>query len=167
MPGREKSCCFFGNIIVSDAVKPKLFKAVWKAIKEGYRDFYVGSYVGFDQKALDVLKEAKKVCPDIQIYCVLNYYSESRLTGDEDQKSDAYEIRTIFLGEAEAPLKKRIEACNHSIAERCSLAICCAFEDTFFGVADEASRYAARIGIKTIDLFDEKERMDFKTLLNQ
>ena len=161
MSDKEKSCCFFGDIIISDSVKPRLRKEVRSAIEKGYRAFYVGCHGAFDQAVLDVLKAEKTLFPDILIHRVL--YPQRRIELGYSER-DPEGIQTVIIGNSEAPYAKRIKTNYRRIAEICSLAICCTHDHPFFGLAYEAVQYAAEIGLKTINVLDERELRDYRSL---
>ena len=152
MSDKEKSCCFFGNILVLDTLKPKLQKAVRSAVEEGYRIFYVGRYGAYDREVLSVLKEEKAVFPEIEIRVVLRLPPEAKKEMiSERTLSDALMTGTMFFGEAGFSFKERIVISARKTAHLCSLAIC-DYQEGFDDTVDAVMRFAQAEGLKIINL---------------
>ena len=160
MSDKEKSCCFFGHIIISDRVKPKLRKAVRSAIAEGYRGFYVGNHGGYDRLVLSVLKEARFDYPYIMIYII----SSAPLGAKGEQSTKEFdftdqELPVVYLGETGLSFRERIRVSVRKIVERCDLAICCAQEEGD-DILSDIVRYARSLGIKVNNLMEEISYFD-------
>lgn len=69
-----KLCFFVGHRDAPETIRPALEQAVWRHIEEhGVRRFVVGNHGNFDRMARQVLTEAKKRHPDLDLRLAVPY----------------------------------------------------------------------------------------------
>ena len=74
-----KSCFFIGHREAPEQVLPALIEAVEKHIVDySVKEFYVGSYGGFDHLAAKAVIAAKSLHPEIRLMLLLPYHPAER-----------------------------------------------------------------------------------------
>ena len=159
-----KKVCFIGHRQIFDrSVREKLKTAIENEIKNGCKFFTMGTHGEFDELALSVCRELRKIYKDIEIEVVITSLKsiEKRLLYD-DEFGKEYEIpyndvSTTMYPIEETHFKKQITESNHQMIDTCDTLICYVNKKHNPSGAKHAMNYAKRKGLKIINLYNEQD----------
>ena len=159
-----RKVCFIGHRQIFDrSVKERLKTAIENEIKNGCEFFTMGTHGEFDELALSVCRELRKIYKDIKIEVVITSLKkiEKQLLYD-DEFGKEYEIpysdvSTIMYEIEETHFKKQITESNHQMIDDCDALICYVNKKHNPSGAKHAMNYAKRKGLKIINLYNEQD----------
>ncbi len=157
----ENKVAFIGHRqIFDESLKSRLYSAVEQQIKNGCKNFIVGTHGEFDKTALDVLRSLRKIYRDIKIEVVITSLAKIKPVIDHDEKygDEVYapyaDVETIMFDIEEKHFKQRITLSNKHMID-CSTALIC-YVDTAYKYSSGAKtiyKYAKKKGLTIVNLF--------------
>lgn len=142
------SCTFFGHRDCPDTIRPALKQALTGLItRQGVTSFYVGNQGRFDALALSVLRELKRMYPQIGYRVVLAYFPTTA--------GHLPSAETIFPeGIERVPPRFAIAWRNRWMLKRCGYVVSYVTRST--GGAAQFTRSAVRQGKTVLSLAKQK-----------
>lgn len=156
--------CFIGHRRIGfGPIRERLKSAIEKKVKEGCRFFTMGTHGEFDELALSVCREVRKVYKEIKIEVVITSLKriEKQLLYDEfgkEYETPYSDVFTTMYEIEEAHYKRQIIESNHQMIDNCDTLICYVNKKHNPSGAKLAMNYAKRKGLEIINIFDEKKR---------
>ena len=161
--GVSKKVCFIGHRKIRNPnIKEELKTAIQNEINNGCRFFVMGSHGEFDNLALYVLKEFRKMYKDIRIEVAITSFNQikKRLVHDDifgkEYEIPFEDVETIMYSIEEVHFKRKIVESNRQMISHCDTVICYVDEKQIPSGAKLALNYAKQKGIKIINLFKNK-----------
>ncbi|MGN1221808.1 MAG: SLOG family protein [Christensenellales bacterium] len=149
----------FGHSFVynQSSVRQRLCECLEKLILQGAKKFLVGAKGGFDNLALNVLRQLKQKYEHICICVVLtslyilkkDEFGFSRADGYNDVETFVYDIE-------EEHYKNRITKSNKKMIDDSNIVVCYVDEVAKYSGAKQSFCYAKKQNKKVIDIFDKK-----------
>ena len=156
---------FIGHRVVYefDRVKKRLEEAICERIDCGCRFFTMGTHGEFDEMALSLCRQARKEHKDIEIEVALTSYRAVEKRADCDYVPYG-DVNTVTYDVEDEHFKRRITLTNRRMIDACDTLICDVDEERSRSGARRAMDYAARKGLKIINVF-RKEDLLLQALL--
>jgi len=153
-----KKIAFIGHRkIFADTLPQRLGETIEKELRNGYRSFTMGTHGEFDDIALCTCKKLRQSYPDMEIEVVLTGLGAV----DKNNKSGYIpytDVKTVMYDIEETHFKRRITLSNRRMIDNCDTLICYVDEKTTRSGAKNAMIYAAKKGLRIINLYDEKDK---------
>lgn len=164
----DKKVAFIGHRNIGfGPIRNKLKLAIENEIKDGCKNFIMGTHGSFDELALSVCRELRQSYSDVIIEVVITslkqiekklYYSDDLGQDFEKPYSD---VCTLIYEIDEAYFKNKITISNRKMIDSCSALICYVNKKHNPSGAKRAMNYAVTKGIRIINLYDEKYEPTF------
>lgn len=138
---------FCGHKDVADAaqVKEKLSAVIASLIEEGATVFYLGGYGEFDSMAAHIVRDIKKIHPDVQAFLVIPYM-------DRDYDKNLYD-GSVYPPIENAPRRFAISKRNEWMVEQSDVVVSYVTHD--WGGANTTLEYAKRKRKRIISVVPE------------
>lgn len=157
----NKKTCFIGHRYIYNytKIREKLYKIVEEEIKNGCKFFTMGTHGEFDEMALSVCRELRKIYTDIEIEVVITSFKTIEPIIDHDpifgdEKYIPYsDVKTTMYDIEEEHYKRKIIVSNQQMIDNCDTLICYVNPKKIYGGAIIAYKYANKIGLKIVDLY--------------
>lgn len=157
----KKKVCFIGHrhIYNYKEIREKLYNIVEEEIKNGCKFFTMGTHGEFDEMALSVCRELRKIYTDIEIEVVITSFKTIEPIIDHDpifgdEKYIPYsDVKTTMYDIEEEHYKRKIVVSNQQMIDSCDTLICCVNPTKNYGGAILAYKYAKKKGLQTVNLF--------------
>ena len=157
----NKKICFIGHrhIYNYKKIREKLYNIVEEEIKNGCEFFTMGTHGEFDEMALRVCRELRKVYTNIEIEVVITSFKEIEPIIDHDhifgdEKYIPYsDVKTIMYDIEEEYYKRKIVVSNQQMIDNCDTLICYVNSTKTYGGAILAYKYAKKKGLHIVNLF--------------
>ena len=156
--------CFIGHRNVSfRAVRKSLKDVIEYEIKNGCKNFTMGTHGEFDKMALSVCRELRQIYKDIKIEVVLtslNLIKKQIMHKDKfsTEYTEIYnDVSTIMYDIEDKYFKRQITISNYKMIDNCDTLICYVNESKINSGAKTAMSYAKNKGIRIINLFTKVE----------
>ena len=157
----NKKICFIGHrhIYNYKEIREKLYKIVEEEIKKGCKFFTMGTHGEFDEMALSVCRELRKVYINIEIEVVITSFKTIEPIIDHDpifgdEKYIPYsDVNTIMYDIEEEYYKRKIVVSNQQMIDNCDTLICYVNPTKTYGGAILAYKYAKKKGLQIVNLF--------------
>lgn len=157
----NKKICFIGHrqIYNYKKIREKLYNIVEEEIKNGCEFFTMGTHGEFDEMALSVCRELRKVYTNIEIEVVITSFKEIEPIIDYDpifgdEKYIPYsDVKTTMYDIEEEHYKRRIIVNNQKMIDNCNTLICYVNPTKTYGGAIIAYKYAKKKGLQIVNLF--------------
>lgn len=154
-----KRIAFIGHRnIFSDDVPKRLYKAVEAEIQGGCRSFTMGTHGKFDELALKVCRELRKVYSDIVIEVVITGLNSVDYYDDLDCPSPYSDVKTVMFDIEQVYYKRRITESNRRMIDECDMLICYVDNRVYRSGAKTAMNYAKKKGLSVVNLYREEDR---------
>lgn len=156
----NKKICFIGHrhIYNYNKIREKLYNIVEEEIKNGCEFFTMGTHGEFDEMALSVCRELRKVYTNIEIEVVITSFKEIEPIIDYDpifgdEKYIPYsDVKTTMYDIEEEHYKRRIIVNNQKMIDNCNTLICYVNPTKTYGGAIIAYKYAKKKGLHIANL---------------
>ena len=135
----SKKCCGFGNRTVYEKIQAEIDAAVEKAIAMGCTEFFNGDMGDFDRMFFSAVKRAKKLHPEIRIFCEKPYLTKELQINKEFYISNFDEI-IIPDASASAHYKAAITKRNQFMIDESDVVLIYTIKE--YGGAYTAKKYA-------------------------
>lgn len=157
----NKKICFIGHrhIYNYKEIREKLYNIVEEEIKKGCKFFTMGTHGEFDEMALSVCRELRKIYTDIEIEVVITSFKTIEPIIDRDpifgdEKYIPYsDVKTTMYDIEEEHYKRRIIVSNKKMIDNCNTLICYVNPTKIYGGAIIAYKYAKKKGLQIVNLF--------------
>lgn len=157
----KKKVCFIGHrhIYNYKEIRAKLYNMVEEEIKNGCKFFTMGTHGEFDEMALSVCRELRKIYTDIEIEVVITSFKTIEPIIDHDpifgdEKYIPYsDVKTTMYDIEEEHYKRRIIVSIKKMIDNCDTLICYVNPTKTYGGAILAYKYAKKKGIHSVNLF--------------
>lgn len=159
----NKKICFIGHrhIYNYKEIREKLYKIVEEEIKNGCEFFTMGTHGEFDEMALSVCRELRKVYANIEIEVVITSFKEIEPIIDHDpifgdEKYIPYsDVKTTMYDIEEEHYKRKIVVSNQQMIDNCNTLICYVNPKKTYGGAILAYKYAKKKGLQLVNLYNQ------------
>lgn len=159
----KKKVCFIGHrhIYNYTEIREKLYNIVEEEIKNGCKFFTMGTHGEFDEMALSVCRELKKIYTDIEIEVVITSFKTIEPIIDHDpifgdEKYIPYsDVKTIMYDIEEEHYKRKIVVSNQQMIDNCDTLICYVNSKRNYGGAIMAYNYAKKKGLQIVNLLND------------
>ena len=156
----KKKVCFIGHrhIYNYKEIRAKLYNMVEEEIKNGCKFFTMGTHGEFDEMALSVCRELKKIYTDIEIEVVITSFKTIEPIIDHDpifgdEKYIPYsDVKTTMYDIEEEHYKRKIVVSNQQMIDNCNTLICYVNPIKTYGGAILAYKYAKKKGLQIVNL---------------
>ena len=161
----NKKICFIGHrhIYNYNKIREKLYNIVEEEIKNGCEFFTMGTHGEFDEMALSVCRELRKIYTDIEIEVVITSFKTIEPIIDHDpifgdEKYIPYsDVKTTMYDIEEEHYKRKIVVSNQQMIDNCDTLICYVNPTKTYGGAILAYKYAKKKGLQLVNLYEDKE----------
>mgnify|MGYP002803139256 CR=1 FL=1 len=161
----KKKVCFIGHrhIYNYKEIRAKLYNMVEEEIKNGCKFFTMGTHGEFDEMALSVCRELRKIYTDIEIEVVITSFKTIEPIIDHDpifgdEKYIPYsDVKTTMYDIEEEHYKRKIVVSNQQMIDNCDTLICYVNPTKTYGGAILAYKYAKKKGLQLVNLYEDKE----------
>ena len=161
----KKKVCFIGHrrIYNYKETREKLYNIVEEEVKNGCEFFTMGTHGEFDEMALSVCRELRKVYANIEIEVVITSFKEIKPIIDHDlifgdEKYIPYsDVKTTMYDIEEEYYKRKIVVSNQQMIDNCDTLICYVNPTKTYGGAILAYKYAKKKGLQIVNLYEDKE----------
>ena len=161
----KKKVCFIGHrhIYNYKEIREKLYNIVEEEIKNGCKFFTMGTHGEFDEMALSVCRELRKIYTDIEIEVVITSFKTIEPIIDHDpifgdEKYIPYsDVKTTMYDIEEEHYKRKIVVSNQQMIDNCDTLICYVNPTKTYGGAILAYKYAKKKGLQLVNLYEDKE----------
>ncbi len=152
---------FIGHRQIFDmSVRERLYNAALQEIKNGCKNFCMGTHGDFDKMALGVCRELRKTYKDINIEVVITSFAQIKPVVDHDEifGDEIFkpfdDVETIMFDIEETHFKQKITVSNRRMIDSCSALICYANPNyKYSSGALAAMKYAKKKGLRIVNLF--------------
>ncbi len=159
----NKKICFIGHrhIYNYKEIREKLYKIVEEEIKKGCKFFTMGTHGEFDEMALSVCRELRKVYANIEIEVVITSFKEIEPIIDHDpifgdEKYIPYsDVKTTMYDIEEEYYKRKIVVSNQQMIDNCDTLICYVNPTKTYSGAILAYKYAKKKGLQIVNLYNQ------------
>lgn len=156
----NKKICFIGHrhIYNYKETREKLYNIVEEEIKNGCKFFTMGTHGEFDEMALSVCRELRKVYTNIEIEVVITSFKtiEPIIYNDPifgDEKYIPYsDVKTTMYDIEEEYYKRKIVVSNQQMIDNCDILICYVNPTKTYGGAILAYKYGKKKGLQIVNL---------------
>ena len=156
----KKKVCFIGHrhIYNYKEIREKLYNIVEEEIKNGCKFFTMGTHGEFDEMALSVCRELRKVYANIEIEVVITSFKTIEPIIDHDpifgdEKYIPYsDVKTTMYDIEEEHYKRKIVVSNQQMIDNCNTLICYVNPIKTYGGAILAYKYAKKKGLQIVNL---------------
>lgn len=153
--------CFIGhrNVFNYNEIRKELYSIVEQEIKKGCKFFTMGTHGEFDEMALSVCRELRKVYTDIEIEVVITSFKTIEPIIDHDpifgdEKYIPYsDVKTTMYDIEEEHYKRKIIVSNQQMIDNCDTLICYVNPTKTYGGAILAYKYAKKKGLRIVNLY--------------
>ena len=143
-----KTACFFGHRDTPESVRHQLYRQVQTLIEDGTLMYYVGNHGSFDSIVLNVLRDIKKIYPQISYAVVL-----SRLPNRPEPQSLIKPEETLFPeGMENVPRRLCIVRRNDWMLKQADTVIC--YIQHYSGGSGKMVEKAVKQGKRVINIAD-------------
>lgn len=157
----KKKVCFIGHrhIYNYKEIRAKLYNIVEEEIKNGCKFFTMGTHGEFDEMALSVCRELRKIYTDIEIEVVITSFKTIEPIIDHDpifgdEKYIPYsDVKTTMYDIEEEYYKRKIVKSNQKMIDNCDALICYVNKKHNPSGAKLAMNYAKRKSLKIINIY--------------
>ena len=159
----NKKICFIGHrhIYNYNEIREKLYNIVKEEIKKGCKFFTMGTHGEFDEMALSVCRELKKIYTDIEIEVVITSFKTIEPIIDHDpifgdEKYIPYsDVKTTMYDIEEEYYKRKIVVSNQQMIDNCDTLICYVNTTKTYGGSILAYKYAKKKGLQLVNLYNQ------------
>ena len=159
----NKKTCFIGHRYIYNytKIREKLYNIVEKEIKNGCKFFTMGTHGEFDEMALSVCRELRKIYTDIEIEVVITSFKTIEPIIDHDpifgdEKYIPYsDVKTTMYDIEEEHYKRKIVVSNQQMIDNCDTLICYVNPTKTYGGAILAYKYAKKKGLQLVNLYNQ------------
>ena len=159
----NKKTCFIGHrhIYNYKETREKLYNIVKEEIKNGCKFFTMGTHGEFDEMALSVCRELRKIYTDIEIEVVITSFKTIEPIIDHDpifgdEKYIPYsDVKTTMYDIEEEHYKRKIIVSNQQMIDNCDTLICYVNPTKTYGGAILAYKYAKKKGLQLVNLYNQ------------
>lgn len=159
----KKKVCFIGHrhIYNYKEIREKLYNIVEEKIKNGCKFFTMGTHGEFDEMALSVCRELRKIYTDIEIEVVITSFKTIEPIIDHDpifgdEKYIPYsDVKTTMYDIEEEHYKRKIIVSNQQMIDNCDTLICYVNPAKTYGGAILAYKYAKKKGLQLVNLYNQ------------
>lgn len=159
----KKKVCFIGHrhIYNYKEIREKLYNIVEEEIKNGCKFFTMGTHGEFDEMALSVCRELRKIYTDIEIEVVITSFKTIEPIIDHDpifgdEKYIPYsDVKTTMYDIEEEHYKRKIIVSNQQMIDNCDTLICYVNPTKTYGGAILAYKYAKKKGLQLVNLYNQ------------
>ena len=156
----KKKVCFIGHrhIYNYKEIREKLYNIIEEEIKNGCEFFTMGTHGEFDEMALSVCRELRKVYANLEIEVVITSFKEIEPIIDHDpifgdEKYIPYsDVKTTMYDIEEEYYKRKIVVSNQQMIDNCNTLICYVNPIKTYGGAILAYKYAKKKGLQIVNL---------------
>ena len=156
----NKKICFIGHrhIYNYKEIREKLYNIIEEEIKNGCEFFTMGTQGEFDEMALSVCRELRKIYTDIEIEVVITSFKTIEPIIDHDpifgdEKYIPYsDVKTTMYDIEEEYYKRKIVVSNQQMIDNCNTLICYVNPIKTYGGAILAYKYAKKKGLQIVNL---------------
>lgn len=138
--------------IFADNVGERLTDAILSEVKNGCREFTMGTHGDFDTLALDACRRLRRTYPEIRIEAVITSLNTIK---KEDASSPYADVNTVMFEIENAYYKRQIILSNRRMIDSCDTLICYVDAAAYRSGAKAALRYAQRRGLKIVNLYEK------------
>ena len=159
----KKKVCFIGHrhIYNYKEIREKLYNIVKEEINNGCKFFTMGTHGEFDEMALSVCRELRKIYTDIEIEVVITSFKTIEPIIDHDpffgdEKYIPYsDVKTTMYDIEEEHYKRKIVVSNQQMIDNCDTLICYVNSKRNYGGAIMAYNYAKKKGLQMVNLLND------------
>ena len=159
----KKKVCFIGHrhIYNYKEIREKLYNIVEEEIKNGCKFFTMGTHGEFDEMALSVCRELRKIYTDIEIEVVITSFKTIEPIIDHDpifgdEKYIPYsDVKTTMYDIEEEHYKRKIIVSNQQMIDDCDTLICYVNPKKTYGGAILTYKYAKKKGLQLVNLYNQ------------
>lgn len=157
-----RKTAFIGHrLILANTLHSRLVEAIETEIHNGCLSFTMGTHGDFDKLALAACRMLRQTHLDINIeVAITSLNSLKNNNGNITHSTDYSDVKTIMYDIETAHYKQQIILSNRQMINTCDTLICYVDESINKSGAKTAMHYAARNGLKIINLF-RKEDLPF------
>lgn len=157
----EAKVCFIGhrNVFNYNEIREKLYYIVEQEMKKGCKFFTMGTHGEFDELALSVCRELRKVYTDIEIEVVITSFKTIEPIIDHDpifgdEKYIPYsDVKTTMYDIENEHYKHQITKSNQQMLDACDVLICYVNTSKIYGGAILTYKYAKKKGLQIVNLY--------------
>ena len=146
--------------LFSPDIEERLLSAVETEIKNGCKEFTVGTHGEFDSLALYICRKLRHTYTDIKIEVVLTSLNEIKKDSEFDAPPYA-DVQTIMYDIEDVHFKQKIIISNRRMLDSCDTLICYVDTSVYKSGAKMALRYAEKRGLKIMNLFRKEDNLFF------
>jgi len=140
-----RKVCFIGHrFLLPSNIQLFLKTAIESEIKQGCKNFIVGSHGDFDREALDTCLSLRNIYPDIKIEVAVTSFNQTYTN-----------VETVMFEIENLHYKQRIMASNKQMIDSCDTLICYVKPNSWNSGAKMVMDYAIKQGLKIINLYDD------------
>lgn len=150
------------RVINNSLIRDRLKDAIEKTIEKGCKFFIMGNHGEFDHLALEICRELKQKCKDLEIVVVLTSLHVFDKVFIDDIPINPYsDVKTTFYDIEEEHFKRKIIVSNRKMIDECNNVICYVNEIKSSSGAKLTLKYARKRGLNIINLYREEDSPTF------